>query len=104
MKYDRTRTDGVISVGKYRFECTSGSAPEQYEVYYGPRHVAYVRLRGGRLTAECPDLLCDMVYQHRFPNECQGEFHSEKSRCKHLTKIAKLIHAWRRSKKQEAKK
>lgn len=40
-----------------------GSCPEQYDVYLGREIVAYLRLRHGNFTAECPDVGGELVYE-----------------------------------------
>lgn len=38
------------------------SCPEQYEIFFGDRQVAYIRLRFNRLTVDCPDVRGQEIY------------------------------------------
>ena len=53
---------------------TSFMCPEQYEVFYRGQMVAYIRLRHGYLTCECPSVNGDMVFQHHFNDGDRGSF------------------------------
>jgi hypothetical protein len=39
------------------------ACPEQYDAYHGDQIVAYLRLRHGRFTVECPDIGGTLVYE-----------------------------------------
>lgn len=49
-------------IGKYRLVLTCGGCPEQYDVLYGEKKVAYLRLRHGHFRAEIPDCGGKQVY------------------------------------------
>lgn len=81
------KIDGVI------FIMTCCACPEQYDAYFEEdgedgRIRAYVRLRWGTLTVECPDVGGKLVYHHRFDEDYKGEFSSIKETNEHLTKAA----------------
>jgi hypothetical protein len=42
---------------------TSRAYPEQYDAYDGETQVAYLRLRRGHFTVECPDCDGEIVYE-----------------------------------------
>lgn len=77
---------------------TCGSCPEQYDVVLtkdGKRYqVGYVRLRGGKLRVECPDVYGKVVYSGFFEDSWKGCFEDEEERLGHLMKIAEAIQGW----------
>ena len=46
-----------------KFVQTCFACPEQYDAYDGDQMVAYLRLRHGRFTVECPDVGGTLVYK-----------------------------------------
>ena len=80
------------------FERTSGSCPEQYDVYNEKGKVAYIRLRWGCLTVEpyekpddefaSDDTICRFNAEF---DDWQGEFDTEKQRIKYLKICARKI-------------
>lgn len=80
------------------FEGTCTACPEQYDVYDDAGDmVAYVRLRHGQLTCECPDVGGELVCQFSIGDRWTGGFESEEQRNLHLTEIACAINKWRNS-------
>lgn len=78
-----------------RFELTCIACPEQYDVWDGDKQVAYVRLRHGCLTVDCPDVDGELVYEHVFDgNEWKGRFGSDEERKEFLARIEKIIRKW----------
>lgn len=77
-------------IRKLNFELTCESCPEQYDVYFEGKQVAYVRLRGGYLSCECPDVNGELVYSRMFSNWAGG-FTSEWARKRYLRKLARII-------------
>ena len=78
------------------FQMTCSSCPEQYDVFLpSGKQVGYVRLRGGGLSATCPDVEGDQVYTYSWYDDgWKGCFDSDEERQKHLEKIADLIWDW----------
>lgn len=48
---------------KLVFKCTCCACPEQYDVFYNDKQVAYVRLRHGYLYCDVPDCNSDTIYE-----------------------------------------
>ena len=48
---------------KLVFKCTCRACPEQYDVFYNDKQVAYVRLRHGYLYCDVPDYNGDTIYE-----------------------------------------
>jgi len=80
------------------FVCTCGDCPEQYDVVLlkdGKRYqVGYVRLRGGRLRVDCPEVGVEEVYSCSFEDGWKGCFDDEDERLYHLEKAAGAIQEW----------
>lgn len=76
-----------------RFERDGYACPEQYGVYNDDNNelVAYVRLRHGNLTVECPDCGGDLVYEHKFVNAQKGCFDDDDERYEYLIEVSKAI-------------
>ena len=76
-----------------RFERIGYACPEQYEVYNDDNNelVAYVRLRHGNLTVECPDCGGNFVYEHKFENDYKGCFENDQERYEYLIEVSKAI-------------
>lgn len=82
------------------FKLTCHACPEQYEVFYGDKEVAYVRLRRGELKVTSPDN-CE-IWWNTHNNDCHfpldkqlkgdGVFDDENERVFYLNIIAKVIH------------
>jgi len=73
------------------FKQTCAICPEQYDVFYNEKMVAYIRLRWGRLTVECPDIRGKLVFHHQFKDGWKGGFDSEEERKDYLEIIKKVI-------------
>lgn len=74
------------------FEQTSGSCPEQYDVYNeSGEQVAYVRLRSGFLRVDCPDCGCETIYTHEFDDGLKGCFDNDSEKYTYINKIIKSI-------------
>lgn len=77
---------------------TCVSYPEQYDVVLakdGRRYqVGYVRLRGGKLRVECPDVYGKIVYSGFFEDSLKGVFDDEEERLEHLESISEAIEWW----------
>lgn len=57
-----------FTVGGFKFLRTCGACPEQYDVFdVNDTQVAYLRLRHGSFTVECPDVGGTVVF-HEHPN------------------------------------
>jgi hypothetical protein len=70
-----------FTFGDYRWVCTCSAFPEQYEVFYKEKQVAYVRLRYGVLRAYVPDVANgNLLFVTNFENQYQGDFMSEERR------------------------
>lgn len=65
--------------------------PEQYDVFYKSKRLAYIRLRYGRLTCEVPDFNGKTIYKKNFKREWKGHFCDEKERKKYLDIIKTKI-------------
>jgi len=80
------------------FLCTCGACPEQYDVVLLKDdqrfQVGYVRLRHGRLRAECPDVYGKEVYPCSFDDDWKGCFDDEEERLEYLEKAAEAIQGW----------
>lgn len=77
------------------FELTCFACPEQYDVRLeNGKQVGYVRLRGGNLSACCPDVGGTVVYRYTFDDQWKGLFDSEEEQAYHLEKIADRIWDW----------
>ena len=76
-----------------RFERNGYACPEQYGVYNDDTNelVAYIRLRHGNLTVECPDCGGDLIYEHRFENDYKGCFDDDQERYEYLEEVSKAI-------------
>lgn len=73
-----------MAVGDYLFQQTCWGCPEAYDVDDLHGHTAYVRLRWGSLTCECPDVGGELVYSHTFDNEMKGIWESYEEEQKYL--------------------
>lgn len=80
-----------MKIRNYYFKQTCFECPEQYDVFdkHG-KQVAYVRLRWGSLSVECPDVGGAVIYSAEIGND-SGSFRSKKQRYRHLIKIAERI-------------
>jgi len=77
---------------------TCQACPEQYELR-DPQGavVAYLRLRFGRFTVECPDVLGEVVYSHTWEgDEYKGAFDSDAERRHHLAAAVHAAERWHR--------
>lgn len=70
---------------------TCEACPEQYDAYYGPVKVGYLRLRHGHFTVHCPDHGGKGVYIAQSMGD--GAFF-EQEREKHLHAAAEAILRW----------
>ena len=67
---------------------TCERCPEQYDVYYQGKKVAYVRLSWGLLTVDMGD---EEIYSHKFDDKWKGEFNGELERSQYLYEVEKAI-------------
>lgn len=82
----------TIEILNYNFIQTTGSCPEQYEVFdKDGDHVCYVRLRWGCLTAEFPDLGGILIYDAKIGDGLTGCFESNEQRIAELKNIANRL-------------
>lgn len=74
------------------FEKTCSACPEQYDVFdQDGNMVAYVRLRGGRLSVS-EDVMEALIYQHTFENDIwKGCFDDDEEREKYMKIITEKI-------------
>lgn len=49
--------------GKITLTRTCFACPEQYDAFYGPNRIGYLRLRHGNFTVECPWVSGELVYE-----------------------------------------
>ncbi len=76
---------------------TCWACPEQYDVFHGnsEAQVGYIRLRGGRMRVDCPDVGEEVVFEHEWPDDpYKGEFEDEEERQHFLTKARNAIAEW----------
>ena len=99
-EYDTFSSD--LEINGLRFVLTCYACPEQYDVYDGDKQVGYVRLRGGHLRAEYPDVCGKPVYSSEIGDDAwAGMFTNNSERKFHLEKIAnELINAKREAEVQ----
>lgn len=71
------------------FKMTCSMCPEQYDVMLGADQVAYVRLRGGYLSVECPDIDGELIYEAE--PEGDGEFIDDSERSKYMAEMSEAI-------------
>lgn len=72
------------------FTKTCHMCPEQYDVTLNGKQVAYVRLRGGELTVECPDVGDQLIYEAE-PNG-DGQFNDDE-RDHYMAEVSEAIKA-----------
>ena len=76
----------------YKFVLGCFACPEQYDVFdTNDTQVAYLRLRHGKFTVECPDIGGDIVYMAS--PEGDGIFKPDE-RMQYLTTAAEKIQEW----------
>ena len=73
------------------FKRISWACPEQYDVICNGEQVAYVRLRGGHLTAEKGDCGGPLIYEHIFDDKYKGMFDSDEECEKYLRTIMDVL-------------
>lgn len=85
-----------INIGNLTFKLTCAACPEQYDVTDSDgKQVAYVRLRWGRLTVQCPDVGGALVYDYSFEDDdLKGRFDSVDEREVFLVNSAARINRW----------
>lgn len=74
------------------FENLGTICPEQYDVMQNGQRVAYVRLRHGSYTVECPDVNGEIILHMTVPNHA-GTFLDE-ARDHYLKLAAEAIVTW----------
>ena len=80
---------------KLKWYKTCECCPEQWEVFdENGKHVAYVRLRWGRLTVKCPDVGGDLVYETNIGDGLTGCFRNEDEASKYRDIISDKIIEW----------
>lgn len=74
-----------------------GMCPEQYDVFLNGKQVAYVRLRWGYLSVDCPGSgdIDDSkeIYSYEFEDDMKGSFTTEE-RKKYFGIISQRIKLW----------
>ncbi len=88
MSFDNPPEETVIN--GYKFLMLSNACSEQYDVIFGGKKVAYIRLRHGSLTVNVPDIDGPIFFQHSFGNS-QGQFFDETERKSFLELIQKKL-------------
>lgn len=68
--------------------------PRQYLAFLNDKQVAYVRLRGGVLFADAPDLDGETIFEHRFDDKTKGCFEDNAEEGKYLLEIENAITEW----------
>lgn len=74
------------------FEDLGTTCPEQYDVMRNGQRIAYVRLRHGNYTVECPDVGGETVLSMLVPNHA-GNF-SDENKDFYLKLAAEVIVTW----------
>lgn len=78
----------MIRIDEIKLE-GGGACPEQYDATHNGEQVGYIRLRGGRLSVECPNVSGQRMLTHYFEdNAMKGEFDNDEERA-HWLGIAK---------------
>lgn len=81
-----------LLIDGYKLVLTCRACPEQYDVYDDEgNQVAYLRLRHGSFTVECPDVGGTLVYQVNTFGD--GGF-EDTERFEHLEKAIALVQRW----------
>lgn len=90
---ENTQTETYnMNVNDLEFIMTCGACPEQYDVFYDKKQVAYIRLRWGYLTVSCPDYGGTCIYESNAgANSWSGCFEDDIERMKHMKKIRQAI-------------
>ena len=83
----------TINAADIRLVCTCESFPEQYNAYYGPHLVGYLRLRAGWFAVRCPGFMSPAVYEVRDAG-LGGHFPDEVTRRTHLEQAKRAIAEW----------
>ena len=81
-----------ISIGKYDLIMTCETCPEQYDVVYAGKKIAYMRLRSGHFYASVGGNLGEIVYSTN--TKGSGGF-DEDERMDHLNKAVNKIIEYR---------
>ena len=84
-----------------KFEKTCLACPEQYDVFLDGKQIAYIRLRHGNLSVNCPDVGGKEIYYHHFKDDLKGMFNNSEERKKYLGIIKKEIIKFIESKKKK---
>lgn len=81
----------------YRFRMTCAGCPEQYDVFDEDyNQIAYIRLRWGYASCECPDVGGEEVYGEELDSSgWQGVFDSNEQREEFFEKCVDAIDEWR---------
>lgn len=78
-----------IKIGELDFVKTCPACPEQYDVFYKGKQVAYLRLRWGYFSVDIPDACGKEIFGEQIDDSgWQGEFDNDERRQKYL-EIAK---------------
>ena len=75
-----------IEIDGLRLALTCNACPEQYEAFRSGKQLAYLRLRHGHFTVQCPDESGELVYEAEPLGD--GEFEPEE-RAKFLQEAVK---------------
>lgn len=77
-----------VTIGSYRLVLTCSMCPEQYDVFFGPLQVGYLRLRHGEFSVTYPDVGGEELWDTKPLGE--GSF-EEEEREGYLTEAVKRI-------------
>jgi len=93
---------------KIKLVKTCFACPEQYDLFFEDKMIAYIRLRWGRLYCSVPDVSGKIIYDYQFEDTMKGMFDDENERKKYLKIIKKKINEYytelNKKKKKENKK
>ena len=89
----------MVTANDVRLVMTCQAYPEQYDGYVGDEPVAYLRLRNGVFTAQCPHIDSDplgfLVNRYVYAERCgHGEFYSDVQRRLELDNAREAIAKW----------
>lgn len=83
----------LLYIKDFKIVLTCLACPEQYDVFKQGRMVAYLRLRHGYFSVQCPDVCCKTVYEAE--PEGDGMF-NQNERMKYLTEAIMAIKKYRK--------
>ena len=92
--WDYSKSPADFTFGDYRWICTCGACPEQYDVFYKDKCVAYGRLRFGNFTVSNDAYREIEFYRAAFSDGWKGCFDTQKEREYHINLAQKNIEAY----------